>query len=48
MKERNMRGLAYGLICLLFILPSVLLSAECRADSLDASIESYNLKSLLV
>ena len=41
MKERNMRGLAYGLICLLLILPSVLLSAECRADTLDASIGSY-------
>lgn len=41
MKERNMRGLAYGLICLLLILPSVLWPAECRADTLDASIGLY-------
>lgn len=41
MKERNMPGLTYGLICLLLILPCVLWQAECRADSLDASIGSY-------
>ena len=41
MKEQKMPGLAYGLICLLLILPCVLLSAECRADALDASIGSY-------
>ncbi len=41
MKERNMPGLsAYGLICVLFILP-VLWLAECRADTLDADKGTY-------
>ncbi len=42
MKERNRPGWAYAIICVLLFLPCVIWQAECMADTLDASIGSYN------